>query len=97
MLKPPRSRRLASENAKFSLPLMVGLVLVAGAINGNGLVNFGKLYLGTNAGTALAATFVLMIVVTTLGSRLFFGDPLNAWRIAGVFMAFVTVWLLNHP
>ena len=73
------------------------IVVAAGAINGLGMLAFGKLigWKGQDVSRLLPIVFAIMPVVTVLTALLFLHEPMTLKRGAGIVLAGIAIWFLN--
>jgi len=75
----------------------IGILILAGACNGIGMVAYGKIVTDRQfemSGLA-PASLVGMVVLIMLGGVLFFHEPITARKILGLVLACIAVWLLG--
>jgi predicted RND superfamily exporter protein len=76
------------------------LGLLAGIINGVGLLAWYRLVAGSNEGLwelsrVLPIGIVLLAVVIVIGGRIFFNEPLTTDKLTGLALACAAIWLLS--
>jgi drug/metabolite transporter (DMT)-like permease len=76
------------------------IALVAGIINGLGVLAFYRLVAGSGEGlwdasTVLTIAMVLVPIVIVIGARVFYGEELTAQRVVGLMLACGAIWLLR--
>lgn len=76
---------------------VVGLLLLAGLVNGVGWLTYGRLVAGTEFDVSrfAPAALTLMIAFIAVGGVLVFGEPLTATKAVGIVLAIAAAWLLN--
>lgn len=84
--------------AAGSKSLSIGLI--AGIVNGIGLIAFYRLVAGSNQGLweaskVLPIATILMLIGITLGSRIFFGEPITTQKLIGITLACGAIWFLR--
>jgi len=84
--------------AAGSKALAIGLI--AGVVNGIGLIAFYRLVAGSNEGLwesskVLPLSLILMLVGIAFGSRIFFGEAITPQKLIGVSLACGAIWFLR--
>ena len=72
------------------------LCLLAGFVNGLGFRPYSKIAVVEGAGAYQGMTLAMMVVIAALGSRLFYGDALNASKLAGIAVVLIGLWLMSR-
>lgn len=81
-------------------PRAIAFGLVAGLLNGAGLLLFYRLVAGSSEGLwdlsrVIPLAFVLVAVCSVFGARIFYGETLSTDKIIGLGLAASAIWFLK--
>ncbi len=75
----------------------VAICLIAGVLNGIGILAYGKIISNTNWDISkyVSTTAILMICFTAIGALFMFKEPFTTQKTIGFLFAVAAVWLLS--